>query len=44
VTFGGFAALFGAAALLLAGAARRLRLKPVAPRPAPFVALLERPG
>jgi hypothetical protein len=44
VMFAAFLALFGAAALLLAGTARRLQLQPAAMRPAPFVALLERPG
>src|SRR5699024_2690904 len=44
LAFAGFAALFGAAALLLVGAARTLHLTPVAVRPAPFISLLERPG
>ena len=44
LAFAGFAALFGAAALLLAGAVRTLHLTPVAVRPAPFISLLERPG
>ena len=44
LAFAGFAALFGAVALLLAGAVRTLHLTPVAVRPAPFISLLERPG
>ena len=44
LAFAGFAALFGAVALLLAGAMRTLHLTPVAVRPAPFISLLERPG
>ena len=39
-----FYALFGAAALLLLGASHRLHLRPASMRPAPFLALLERPG
>ena len=42
--FAGFLALFGAAALLLVGPTRRLRLAPAALGPAPFISLLERPG
>lgn len=42
--FAGFLALFGAAALLLVGPTRRLRLAPAPLGSAPFISLLERPG